>query len=120
MKTIIAGSREGIDKNDLLIALAVIDWEVTEVVCGMARGADLIGKKWAEEQGIPVIERPADWEKYGRTLAGAIRNQQMADEADALIALWDGKSPGTKNMIEIATREGLKVLTYERSRRGSQ
>jgi uncharacterized phage-like protein YoqJ len=41
---------------------------------------------------------PANWRKYGKR-AGHRRNQQMADNADALIALWDGESPGTRDMI---------------------
>lgn len=51
---------------------------------------------------------PADWDKYGRR-AGPIRNREMAEYADALLAYWDGKSRGTKNMIEEARARGLKV-----------
>ena len=42
-----------------------------------------------------------------------IRNQQMSDYADALIAIYDGVSNGTKNMIEIAKKDGLEVFVYE-------
>ena len=51
---------------------------------------------------------PADWERHGRA-AGPIRNEEMAEVSDALIAFWDGKSRGTKSMIEIAMRKGLQV-----------
>jgi hypothetical protein len=51
---------------------------------------------------------PADWKTHGKA-AGPIRNRQMAKNAEALIALWDGNSRGTKNMIETATKLGLKV-----------
>ena len=51
---------------------------------------------------------PADWERHGRA-AGPIRNEEMAEVSDALIAFWDGKSRGTKSMIEIARRKGLQV-----------
>ena len=51
---------------------------------------------------------PADWDKYGKA-AGFIRNEQMAQNADALVVFWDGKSRGTKNMIELAAKYKLKV-----------
>lgn len=74
-------------------------FKITEVVCGLAKGADTWGKEWAEQLGFPVKEFPADWEKYGKA-AGAIRNKQMADYADAAIVfIWDD-SRGSKHMIE--------------------
>lgn len=57
------------------------------------------------------MEFPADWNAHGKA-AGPIRNQQMAQEADVLIAFWDGKSRGTKDMIEKATRAGLDMHVY--------
>jgi hypothetical protein len=79
-----------------------------EVVCGMGRGADLLGKQWAEEKGVAVKKFPADWDKLGRG-AGPKRNQQMADYATHLVAFWDGKSVGTKDMIDRAKAKGLSV-----------
>jgi len=46
------------------------------------------------------------WRENGRR-AGYLRNVRMSECADALIALWDGWSPGTKHMIDIAVRKGL-------------
>lgn len=80
----------------------------TAIICGEARGADSLGRKYAEEHGIAVESFPANWKKYGRS-AGYIRNQEMADHADALIAFWDGKSRGTKNMIDIAKKKGIPI-----------
>lgn len=80
----------------------------TSIVCGEARGADSLGKRYAQEHGIKVDSFPADWDTYGRK-AGYIRNAQMADNADALIAFWDGKSRGTANMISLARENGLLV-----------
>ena len=42
-------------------------------------------------------------------IAGYLRNKQMAEYADALIAFWDGESKGTKHMIDLAKKNGLKV-----------
>ena len=66
---------------------------------------------WAATFSIPCEKYPADWDKYGKS-AGYRRNEQMADNADSLIALWDGRSRGTKHMIDIAHRKGLKVYVH--------
>ena len=66
---------------------------------------------WAFRTGTDVKEFPANWARHGRS-AGPIRNQEMAEYADALIALWDGKSKGTENMISEAQKRGLKVYIH--------
>jgi YspA, cpYpsA-related SLOG family len=114
MKVIIAGSRDFTDYLTMSDTLALIEIPITEVVCGMARGADMLGFRWANERGIPIKEFPANWDLHGRS-AGYKRNEVMANYSDALVAFWDGESRGTKHMIDIATREGLKVwvVRYE-------
>ena len=87
----------------LLEVLKKYPSEITEVVCGMAIGVDTLGKEWAESQNIPVQEFPADWDGYGKK-AGMIRNKEMAAYADCAILIWDSKSRGTKNMLDIMTR----------------
>lgn len=88
----------------------------TAIVCGEARGADTLGKRYAMEHHVPVISMPADWELHGKK-AGHLRNQEMARCADALIAFWDGQSRGTRDMIEIAAEKGIpiRVVYYLRS-----
>lgn len=81
---------------------------VTEVVSGCSGAVDMLGEKWAQFVGLPIMSFPANWELYGRK-AGPIRNRMMAEYAEALIAVWDGKSRGTKNMIEEAKKRDLKV-----------
>lgn len=78
------------------------------VVSGHASGADKLGERFAEEHGLPVIIKPADWATYGRA-AGPKRNEEMARISSALVAFWDGKSRGTKSMIELARKHGLRV-----------
>lgn len=95
-------------KVKVLEAIQESGFEITELVCGMAQGIDLIARGWALESGIPVKEFPAEWDLYGRA-AGPRRNQQMAEYAEALIAIWDGKSSGTKNMITKAEKLGLGI-----------
>ena len=109
MKTIIAGSRTCFDYSQLLKAVENCGWEVTEVISGMANGADALGVRYASENKLPIHKFPADWKKYGK-IAGYKRNQEMAEEAEALIAIWDGYSSGTANMIKVAKSKGLKIF----------
>lgn len=101
MKVIIAGSRNFSDYSALKKKIDEFQQkhQITEIVSGGAEGADRLGEIYAEENGIPVEIFPADWSKNGKA-AGPIRNRQMANYADALLAVWDGSSKGTKNMIE--------------------
>ena len=75
---------------------------------GTAKGADSLGERYAKENGYDVKLFPPDWKKFGRK-AGPLRNKQMAEYGDMLIAFWDEKSSGTRNMIENATNLGLIV-----------
>lgn len=111
MKLIIAGSRNV--PNDKVVeriinrVVGMYDWNVTEVVSGTARGVDRIGEEWAEDHNIPVTRFPAEWGRYGKS-AGYIRNYAMASYGDVLLAIWDGESKGTQNMIELADKNGIK------------
>jgi hypothetical protein len=111
MRTIIAGSRDNVEYSDIIRATRHCGWNPTVVLCGCARGADTFGEEWAIRNGIPVEHYPADWKKF-RNGAGFIRNCEMALRADALIAIWDGKSQGTKHMINEAKKRNLKVYIY--------
>lgn len=111
MKVIIAGGRDVTEPQLLLEAITDSGFTISEVVCGKARGADTLGEQWALQNDIPVKYFPADWNKYGKS-AGYIRNAQMADYAEALIALWDGSSKGTANMIELAKKKGLRLYIH--------
>lgn len=113
-RVIIAGTRDFNDYDllkkycDYMLSKKVESGEQITIISGGASGADALGEKYAKERGYSLRLFPAQWEKYGRQ-AGPMRNREMADNADALIAYWDGKSRGTKNMIEEAKKRGLKV-----------
>jgi hypothetical protein len=108
--TIIAGTREISDYNLLEYAIEQSGFTITQVVSGRARGPDQMGETWAAKNDVlPIKMFAADWEKYGLS-AGPIRNQQMAEYSQQLLALWDGQSTGTKDMIERAVVEGLTVF----------
>ena len=110
MKVIIAGGREFNNYKLLKESCDRILSRQTdiEIVSGKALGADKLGEDYAEEKGYKVTEFPADWKKYNKG-AGPIRNKQMAEYADGLIAFWDGESKVTKNMIDLAKKYNLKV-----------
>lgn len=115
MKTIIAGSRNVTDFSILSAAILKAKREglhVTEIVSGTARGVDQLGEQYARQMQLPLHRFPADWKKYDKR-AGVIRNIEMAENAQALIAIWDGKSKGTKHMINIATSKGLKIVIFQ-------
>lgn len=111
MKTIIAGSREITDYNVLIEAYAECPFHITSVVSGCARGVDKLGEFFSQDNSLPLEKYPADWSTYGKR-AGYIRNTEMADNAEALLAIWDGESRGTKHMIDIAREKGLEVFVY--------
>lgn len=92
MRTTIAGSRTITDYTQVEEAMhqaRVSGITPTVVLSGTARGVDRLGEQWAAEHGIPVERYPADWGAHGRQ-AGCLRNIKMANEAEALVAVWDG------------------------------
>lgn len=118
MKVIIAGGREFKDykklKKYMDFILMNIDKDKLEIVSGGARGADLLGEKYAEEKGYPVKQFIPDW-GIGKQ-AGYLRNWDMAKYADALVAFHDGESKGTQHMINLAKKESLlvRIVNYKK------
>lgn len=118
MKLIIAGGRDFnnpeifINAMEELIKKLDINLDNLEIVSGTAVGADKMGEEWALINSIPIKYFPAKWVTYGKS-AGYRRNAQMADYADVLLAFWDGKSKGTKHMIDLSV--GHKLLSFTES-----
>ncbi len=128
MKVIISGSRTVTDDVDYVdMSVAESGFDVTEVVSGCAKGADTLAIKWAEKYNIPIQPFEANWsdlsnpdalikvngwgQKYDAK-AGLRRNELMAVYGEALIAIWDGKSKGTKHMIKMAKKRELPIFIY--------
>lgn len=113
-RVIVAGSRNITSKDlifkklDYLLAEKIKAGEAIQIISGGACGVDKIGEEYAAARGFSCKRFPADWETFGKR-AGYLRNCQMANNADALIAFWDGKSPGTRHMIQIATSRQLQT-----------
>jgi len=126
LKLIVAGTRTF---NDYSLLEDKLDSYMTyynvTIISGCASGADTLAIRYAKQNSLTLIEKPADWNnlegidpknikinKYGKpynSLAGFERNEEMAKIADALIVFWDGKSKGTANMIELATKYNLQI-----------
>lgn len=117
MKIIIAGTRDFNDykylEDMVLYLIKDLHKDKIEIVSGKARGADKLGEVFANKFNFKLADYPADWEKFGKA-AGYIRNEEMAKYADACVVLWDGASPGTKHMIDLAKKHHLqlRVLYY--------
>lgn len=116
-RVIIAGSRNFCDDEVLrdrcedVLAIPMAFGNVI-IVSGHAKGVDQLGERFAFENKLKTIVFPAEWKKYGRA-AGPLRNKIMANNADALIAFWDGESRGTGNMIQLAQDKGLKLFLVQ-------
>ena len=110
LKVIIAGSRT-FDDYELLkqkCDLFLKQHSDIEIVSGNAKGADKLGELYAKEKRYKIKQFIPDWKQHGKQ-AGIIRNIDMGDYANALIAFWNGRSRGTKFMIEYAEKKGLQV-----------
>lgn len=82
------------------------------IISGHANGADTIAEHYAMDHHLQCELYPAEWDKYGRS-AGPIRNEQMAKIADKVIVFWDGKSHGTKNMIQQAIKYNRELIIFD-------
>lgn len=119
MRVIIAGCRDIYDYDLLLEAIRTSNFNITTVISGGASGVDALGERYAQEMDIPLKVYKADWERYGKA-AGPMRNKKMAEAADAVIAIWDGESRGTFNMMQTATKMGLAVHLCRWNQKGKR
>ena len=121
-RVIVAGSRTASSvyiysllerKLDLILKNKAVTHDII-IVSGTAKGADKLGEEYARSRSFGVERYPADWDQYSKR-AGYIRNAEMATDADALVALWDGESRGTKHMIAIANQMGLptRIINFK-------
>ena len=108
MKVIIAGTRSITDYKLITTEITNSMFYISEVISGTCKGVDLLGERFAQEHQIQITRFKPDWDKYG-SRAGPIRNEKMAQYADALILIWDGKSSGSTNMFKLAKYYDLKI-----------
>lgn len=109
MKVAVIGSRD-LQVEDSQLSSMLPDG-CTAIVSGGARGIDRCAADYARAHGLELHEIRADWKRYGRG-AGVMRNPAIIDAADEVVALWDGKSPGTRQGINYAMGKKKKVHVY--------
>lgn len=110
---VICGMRNYTDREGLYRALDnLLNWvKVKRVITGGCRGTDALAKDYAEAHGYQHREVKANWVKHGRK-AGPLRNREMAKQANATVAVWDGISRGTKSMLDEAKKAGHEYIAY--------
>lgn len=128
VRVIFSGSRGWTDRKRISDRLFDLGLEAENLECVVVvgynpekdtpRGVDRIVYQEAQKLGFLIETHPADWEGYsaedkrrfGHKGAGRKRNEEMAaDGASLCIAFWDGKSTGTKDMIDRAIKHGIDV-----------
>ena len=109
-KVAIIGSREWADYEMVRDYVYSLDEDDT-VISGGARGVDQFAEIYARERGLAVIIFQADWDRLGRR-AGMIRNHDIINEADRVVAFWDGKSTGTQHSLRLAAEAKKPVLIF--------
>lgn len=112
-KIAIVGSREFPDETLVREYVAGLEPHAVTIISGGARGVDSWAEDEAESWSIPTDIYPADWDEHGKA-AGFIRNQMMVEEADAVVAFWDGESNGTRHSIKLAMDAGKPLDIYVR------
>lgn len=106
MKVMITGSRGIITEMDKYIPEGT-----TLIISGGAPGIDRCAELYADKNNIPKLVVRPDYKTYGK-LAPLKRNKEMVDMADIVIAVWDGKSRGTKHAIDYAISVDKELKIY--------
>lgn len=86
--------------------------EIDGIISGGACGADMVARRYALQNNIPLVEYLPDYQKNQKT-APHIRNAKIVADCDILVALWNGFSNGTKNTMTLARKSGKTVLVWE-------
>ena len=82
-----------------------------ELVSGGARGVDTVAREYARSAGLPITEFLPEYDKYGKG-APLVRNVSIIEYADIVLAFWDGKSRGTRFVIDKCKKLGKEVRIF--------
>jgi len=107
MKLAVIGSRSFSNYPQLCRELD--KYQIERIISGGASGADGLAARYARERNIDLVEHLPNYAKYGRR-APLERNKLIIQDADQVVAFWDGKSAGTAHAISIARRQGKNVI----------
>ena len=109
MKFAVVGSRNITDYE--LVKSILLQYNITHIVSGGAKGIDILSEQYADENNLPKTIFKPEYDKYGKA-APFIRNKQIIDEAECVIAIWDGKSTGTKHSIGICQKQHKPLYVW--------
>lgn len=112
MKVGVIGSR-GFKDYDLVVK-TLSKMDISLIVSGGAIGADTLGERYAKEKNIETKIFLPDWKTHGKS-AGFIRNTDIINESEIIVAFWDGVSKGTKDSIDKANKleKQVIIVNYE-------
>ncbi len=82
--------------------------DTTEIISGGARGVDASAREYAQRHGLKLTEYLPEYSKYGRS-APLKRNLTIIENADLVLAFWDGLSRGTKYVIDNCKKRNIPV-----------
>lgn len=121
MKTAVIGSRTFDNYDQLKTILDNLSDKPAEIISGGANGADSLAERYAQENNLPLTIHLANWKAYGKA-AGPIRNKQLIEDCEQVVAIWDGQSKGTQHSIKVAQKlnRPTQLVIYAQSQKTSQ
>ena len=107
------GSRSLYNEEVRGILLNVIkQYKVSAIVtASKIRGVCKLARELAEEKSLLLISVPIDKKKWGKGCYN-VRSYLIASISDVIVAVWDGKSRGTKGEIELCKENGFDYGLY--------
>jgi len=111
MRVAIVGCRKVPDFVDVDYVICHIPYNCTEIISGGADGIDTLARLAAQKLDLPIREFLPDYQTYGRR-APLIRNEQIVEAADYVVALWDGHSHGTAHTVDLCFRKHVPIRVY--------
>lgn len=114
MKVAVVGGRQFRDKEYLYFVLDKYNEKhgISHIVSGGAVGADGLAELYAKDRCLPITVYPANWNKHGKG-AGYIRNQQIVDDCDVVLAFPDPNSVGTYDTVDKANKAGKEAYVIQ-------
>ena len=110
----VCGSRDCDDQigiSRILTLLSLLGGKPAIMITGGAVGVDTLAGNWAIANDVRLVLYQPEWTRHGKS-AGVIRNTQLVNDADFILAFWDGRSKGTRDSIQKAMRSGKPLLVF--------